>query len=197
MLRKHSGGLEPRSFLLCSGKVGLSHPFVNCFLPETSKSNRCTSKEFCSCVTLTGWDSRWPQHLWEIITWRGLLFCCYLCCSFTVQEEAPLHFVAVPSECLLLCKSRNSTLEVSFRKRKGMVLRALKVGFSVRHTQQVGCQLMLGICTWMLSILFVFLTILQNMKLGEWWAQMCGNPALCLKPKCVFSLSLTLPKGSV
>lgn len=43
---------------------------------------------------------------------------------------------------------------------------------------------------------FVFLTILQNMQLGEWWAQMCGNPALCLKPKCVFCLSLTLPKGS-
>lgn len=52
-----------------------------------------------------------------------------------IHSTDPLHFVAVPSECLLLCKSRNHTLEVSFRKRKGMVLRALKVGFSVRHNR--------------------------------------------------------------
>lgn len=105
---------------------------------------------------LTGWDSRWPQYLSEIITWWGLLFCCYLCCSFTVQEEAPLHFVAVPSECLLLCKSRNHTLEVSFRKRKGMVLRALKVGFSVRHNRQVVSICWVYVCERLASFCFPY-----------------------------------------
>lgn len=58
--------------------------------------------------------------------------------SFTEQLKGggPTAFLGCAlKSALLLSNSLNNTLEVSFRKRKGVVLRALKVGFSVRHNR--------------------------------------------------------------
>lgn len=58
--------------------------------------------------------------------------------SFTEQLKGggPTAFLGCAlKSTLLLSNSLNNTLEVSFRKRKGVVLRALKVGFSVRHNR--------------------------------------------------------------